>query len=79
MGTPSSAIVPAVGLVSRASIRATVDLPLPDSPTRAMVFPDSRVNDTSSTATSFPRPREEKTLRSPVTSSVLMARPLRCW
>ncbi len=45
-------MLPEVGVSSFISIRATVDFPDPDSPTRAVVRPASRVNDTSFTACS---------------------------
>src|SRR3954453_20156755 len=57
-------IVPAVGRSRPTIIRATVVLPLPDSPTIASDRPGSRSNVTSSTATWVP-----KTLRSPWTDS----------
>ena len=48
--TPSTSIVPEVGSSSFSTIFATVDLPDPDSPTRARVLPRGMSNDTASTA-----------------------------
>jgi len=39
MSSPSSLIVPAVGSTNRKTVRATVDLPHPLSPTRPRVSP----------------------------------------
>ena len=43
-------MAPEVGLTSWRMARATVDLPQPDSPTRASVWPRSTSNETLSTA-----------------------------
>ena len=50
MSSPSTRIVPAVGSSSFSSVRPTVDLPQPLSPTRPSVSPRPIVNDTPSTA-----------------------------
>jgi hypothetical protein len=42
MSSPSSLIAPLVGSTSRSTVRATVDLPQPDSPTRPSVSPRVR-------------------------------------
>ncbi len=47
---PSAVIEPELGFSRRAIIRATVDLPEPDSPTRATVRPGTRVKETRSAA-----------------------------
>ena len=48
--TPSSISVPALGFSISVTMRASVDLPQPDSPTTASVRPGSSVNDTPPTA-----------------------------
>jgi hypothetical protein len=50
VSTPSISIEPEVGSSSFSTIFATVDLPEPDSPTRASVLPRGMSNDTASTA-----------------------------
>ena len=50
MSWPSKRIVPAVGLCSRVTSRARVDLPQPDSPTSPTVSPRCTVRSTPSTA-----------------------------
>src|SRR3954447_10422694 len=65
---PPTRRTPAVGSRSRTTSRATVDLPLPDSPTNPNVSPASSVNETPSTARTAP-PRAGKCLTSPSTSS----------
>ncbi len=47
---PSSRISPLVGSTRRSSVRPTVDLPQPDSPTRPSVSPSLSENETPSTA-----------------------------
>src|SRR4051794_26394930 len=61
---PPAVIVPAVGAVSPTSIRATVVLPDPDSPTIASDPPGATERSTPSTARTSP-----KTLRSPLAAS----------
>src|SRR6266702_117804 len=53
-GWPSKRISPAVGSTRRKSMRATVLLPEPDSPTRPSVSPGMMANDTSSTTRDVP-------------------------
>ena len=48
MSTPLRATVPDVGSWSRITVRATVDLPQPDSPTRQRVSPRPTAKDTPS-------------------------------
>ena len=64
MGAPSSRISPDVGVSSWAIMRATVDLPDPDSPTSAIVLPGSSVNDTSFTARSLERLKPLRSVKS---------------
>ncbi len=56
MSVPLSLIVPPVGSSSRRMHLATVDLPLPDSPTSPSSSPRPSVNDTPSTACTTPLP-----------------------
>ena len=57
MSRPSKCAVPAVASCSRISVRPTVVLPEPDSPTRPSVLPLGRSNDTSCTARNSRRPK----------------------
>ncbi len=50
MSLPSTAMVPALGSTRRATQRATVDLPEPDSPTMPSVSPRRTDSETSLTA-----------------------------
>src|SRR5581483_5082668 len=52
--SPSKRTDPAVGSMSRSTVRAVVDLPQPDSPTSATVWPRSTENETPSTAFTVP-------------------------
>ena len=47
---PRSRITPLLGSISRTIIRASVDLPQPDSPTMPSVSPACNANETPSTA-----------------------------
>ena len=53
--SPSKRISPPVGGRSRTAMRASVDLPHPDSPTRPSVSPRRTESDTPSTARTSPR------------------------
>ena len=69
MSAPLRWTVPAVGSSRRRMQLPTVDLPLPDSPTRPTTSPRSIDSETSSTARrTLPRPAS-KSLRRPCTSS----------
>src|SRR5262249_4940821 len=60
MSRPSSVIEPAVGSIRRSTVRPTVDLPQPDSPTRPSVSCGAIVKETPSTArTCAPAPRKK--------------------
>src|SRR5665213_978172 len=54
MSTPLTLMVPPVGSISRRTVRPTVDLPQPDSPTRPSVSPLSIEKLTPSTANTVP-------------------------
>ena len=54
MSIPSNVTVPDVGSSSRATRRAVVDLPHPDSPTSPSVSPWAIANEMSSTACTAP-------------------------
>ena len=58
MSTPSSLIVPDVGATSRSTQCATVDLPLPDSPTSPRISPGPSEKLTPSTACTIALLRE---------------------
>ncbi len=58
MSVPASRIVPDVGSQSRRMQFATVDFPLPDSPTSPSISPRASVSETPSTACTTVRPRE---------------------
>ena len=71
---PFTRMFPPVGSVSRSTQFATVDLPLPDSPTRPRISPRPSVNETPSTACTTPRrpastPPTGKCFTRPSTSS----------
>jgi hypothetical protein len=53
-GRPSTAISPPSGFTSASSRRSTVDLPQPDGPSSAVVFPDANVRSMPSTAAPAP-------------------------
>ena len=55
--TPSNSISPAVGSISRSSVRPSVDLPQPDSPTSPTVSPRKTSRSTPSTACTWPTVR----------------------
>ena len=57
MSVPRNVIVPPVGSMSRMSVRDSVVLPQPDSPTRPSVSPSRRCSVTSSTACTWPATR----------------------
>ena len=61
MSLPSSRIAPLVGSISRSTLRATVDLPQPDSPTRPSVSPAPIEKLTPSTACTVPTRRAQQT------------------
>src|SRR6185437_12044981 len=75
MSRPFSLMAPAVGSISRSTVRATVDLPQPLSPTRPSVSPSPIEKLTPSTARTCPTVRRNKPfftakcLRRPLTSS----------
>ncbi len=54
MSVPLSLMLPEVGSTSRSTVRATVDLPQPDSPTRPSVSPTPSEKLTPSTACTVP-------------------------
>src|SRR5579862_7715091 len=54
---PSSRTAPSVGSIKRSTVRATVDLPQPLSPTRPSVSPSPTENVTLSTACTWPTVR----------------------
>ena len=58
--TPSKRTVPSVGVSRRSTLRPTVVLPLPDSPTSPSVSPAAISNDTPSTALIAIAPRAKK-------------------
>src|SRR5260221_5349763 len=60
MSWPLSLIVPAVGLIRRSTLRATVDLPQPLSPTRPSVSPAPIDRLTPSTAKTWPMVRRSR-------------------
>src|ERR1700687_406484 len=60
MSRPSSRMVPAVGSIRRSTVRPTVDLPQPDSPTRPSVSRGAIENETPSTAKTLPPARRRK-------------------
>src|SRR3989338_3727150 len=67
-------MLPASGSRRRRTSRASVDLPLPDSPTRPSAVPASRENETPFTAwTAFPESRKD--LNRFLTSSNAMVSP----
>ena len=51
---PAISILPAVGSISRMSVRTSVDLPDPDSPMTTKTSPGQTSSDTSLTATTQP-------------------------
>ena len=57
MSVPSSLMLPAVGSISRRTVRPTVDLPQPDSPTSPRVSPGRIEKLTPSTANTWPMVR----------------------
>ena len=61
MDAPSITTAPEVGGSSPTTIRASVDLPDPDSPTSAKVSPLAMSNDTPSTAVRVFRPPPSST------------------
>src|SRR3984957_205153 len=63
MSRPSSRMVPAVGSIRRSTVRPTVDLPQPDSPTRPSVSRGAIAKETPSTASTLPPPRPKKPWR----------------
>src|SRR6476661_4747056 len=63
MSLPPMRIEPAVGSISRSTVRPTVDLPHPDSPTSPSVSPLRIVKLTPSTAYTAPPARCRKPLR----------------
>src|SRR5262245_36190838 len=63
MSLPERRIMPAVGSMSRNTVRPTVDLPQPDSPTNPSVSPASIVKLTPSTANTVPPARCSSPLR----------------
>ncbi|MEY9756203.1 hypothetical protein ABIE73_003598 [Bradyrhizobium yuanmingense] len=63
MSSPSRRIWPEVGSTSRSTLRATVDLPQPDSPTRPSVSPVPSANETPSTACTVPTCRRNTPAR----------------
>src|SRR5262249_10384503 len=63
MSLPERWMVPAVGSISRSTVRPTVDLPQPDSPTSPSVSPASIVKLTPSTANTVPAARCSSPLR----------------
>ncbi len=62
--SPWKSTDPAVGSSSRMSVRPSVDFPQPLSPTSPIVSPSSRLKETSSTARTSPRLRENSPPRS---------------
>src|SRR5262245_794192 len=60
MSSPASLIEPAVGSISRSTVRPTVDLPQPDSPTRPSVSPAAVAKLTPSTANTWPAVRRRR-------------------
>src|SRR3954469_4888542 len=63
MSLPPTRIEPAVGSISRSTVRPTVDLPQPDSPTSASVSPSRIEKLTPSTAYTVPPARCKMPLR----------------
>src|SRR5215831_15189947 len=63
MSLPERRMLPAVGSISRNTVRPTVDLPQPDSPTSPSVSPASIVKLTPSTAKTVPPARCNSLLR----------------
>src|SRR5262249_3791116 len=63
MSRPSRRIEPSVGSIRRSTVRTTVDLPQPDSPTRPSVSCGAIENDTPSTANTTPPERRRKPWR----------------
>src|SRR5215510_5825292 len=63
MSLPERRILPAVGSISRSTVRPTVVLPQPDSPTSPSVSPAAIVKLTPSTANTMPRARCSSPLR----------------
>jgi len=59
---PASRNSPAVGVSINETIRASVDLPQPDSPTTASVLPGMTVKETPPTACSSPGARKKPLL-----------------
>ena len=77
MSRPSNSASPVVASCSRISVRPTVVLPEPDSPTSPSVLPLASVNDTSFTALNSRLPktpsREKKLLPRFLTSSTTLS------
>ena len=63
MSCPSIRIAPEVGSTSRSTLRATVDLPQPDSPTSPSVSPTPTEKLTPSTACTVPTRRRSTPAR----------------
>ncbi len=63
MSRPSISMLPPVGSISRSTVRPTVDLPQPDSPTRPSVSPARIEKLTPSTANTVPAARCNSPLR----------------
>ncbi len=63
MSGPLSLMLPQVGSTSRSTLRATVDLPQPDSPTSPSVSPMPSEKLTPSTACTVPTARRRMPLR----------------
>ncbi len=59
MSVPSSLMAPEDGSTSRSTVRATVDLPQPDSPTMPSVSPPPTEKLTPSTACTVPTCRRK--------------------